>query len=173
MQKATAVTITHVVATSQRPYEQVKASLEVQMPELVIDPESIKQSVAANASWDQIRQAIEQRLGGSGLGVFSKVEQGELLSAQGKRGRAAQYSIGNPLLAIQMIVHDREVALYAPLRLAIYENEQGGTSITYDRFTSVVAPYRHPEIARVAEIVEQKLEDVVASALGLIDQASV
>jgi uncharacterized protein (DUF302 family) len=118
----------------------------------------------AHASWEQITQAIEKRLGTSGFSIFGKVEQGLLLSLAGKPRGAGQYSIGNPLLAIQMIEHVPEVALYAPLRLAVYEGEQGKTFIAYDRFSSLLSQYERVEIGPIAKLVEQKLEQLVAEA---------
>jgi len=39
------------------------------------------------ASWDEIVRAIEQQLGPCGFSIFGKVEQGQLLSLAGKRGK--------------------------------------------------------------------------------------
>ena len=78
----------------------------------------------AHPSWEQVPQAIEKKMGTSGFNIFCKVEHGQLLSLAGKVSRVSQYAIGNPLLAMQMVEHVSEVALYAPLRLAVYE---GGT----------------------------------------------
>lgn len=74
--------------------------------------------------------------------------------------------IGNPLLAIQMIEHEPQIALYAPLRLAVYETADGAVCVSYDRFTSLVAPYRRPAVAEVAAAVQRKLEELVAAAVG-------
>ena len=63
-----------------------------------------------------------------------------------------------------MIEHAPEAALYAPLRLAVYENHAGKASVAYERFTSQLAQYPYPEIASVAQLVDQKLEDLVAQA---------
>ena len=165
MRQMTKNTVEHVVVITRPSYEQVKASLEAQMNVLGNTDELMTQLVAAKASWDQVRETIENRIGPSGFAIFGKVEQGQLLSLAGKPRRVVQYAVGNPFLAIQMIEHAPEVALYAPLRLAVYEAENGGTCISYDRFTSVVARYPHPEVARVAKDVEQKLEDLVAQAI--------
>jgi hypothetical protein len=59
-----------------------------------------------------------------------------------------------------------EAALYAPLRLVVYENRAGKAVAAYERFTSQLAQYPHPEIAPVAQLVEQKLEELVAKAGG-------
>lgn len=67
--------------------------------------ELVGEFVAAKLSWDQIKEAMEKRMGQSGFTIFSKVEQGELLAFAGKSVRACQYAVGSPLLAIAMIEH--------------------------------------------------------------------
>jgi uncharacterized protein (DUF302 family) len=53
------------------------------------------------------------------------------------------------------------VALYAPLRLAVYEEDENTTVIEYDRFASLVAQYNDEHIARIAQMVDQKLDALV------------
>src|SRR5258708_31000549 len=83
-------------------------------------------------------------------------------SRVGKISRAIQYSIGNPMIAIQMTKHQPEAALYAPLHLVVYEDEEGKTFAAYDSFISLLAQYQREEITQVARVVEQKLEALVA-----------
>ncbi len=111
-------------------------------------------------------QTIEERLGTSGLSLFSRVEHSHLLSLLGKTSRATQYTIGNPLLALQMTRYMPEAALYAPLKLVVYEDEQGNTFLAYDSFVSQLAQYQREEITRVARLVEHKLEALVAEVTG-------
>jgi uncharacterized protein (DUF302 family) len=105
-------------------------------------------------------------LGQAVFTILGKFDQGALLTLGGKPTRAVQYAISNPLLAIQMIEHAQEVALYAPLRLAVYENRAGHAFVAYERFTSQLAQYPNPEIAPVAQLVEEKLEELVAEVTG-------
>ena len=166
MRQTTQITIEHIVVASDRSYEQVIEALEAQLG-LRADWEKItRDSKTTNVSWEQAVQIVEQQLGTSGFTIFSKIEQGSLLTLAGKPTRAVQYAIGNPLLAIQMIEHAPEAALYAPLRLAVYENRAGKAFVAYERFTSQLAQYPNPEIAPVAQLVEQKLEELVAKATG-------
>ena len=53
-----------------------------------------------------------------------------------------------------MIDHALEVWLYAPLRLVLYESRDGNTFVAYNRFASLLAQYRHPEVARITHVVE-------------------
>jgi uncharacterized protein (DUF302 family) len=160
------INVEHVVVQSNRGYEEVKATLEERMGMLGNTDELARQLTAMKAPWGQIAKAIEERMGSSGFTVFSKIEQGQILSLAGKSRKVIQYAVGNPLLAIQMIEHVPEVALYAPLRLTVYEGHNGKTLVAFDRLTSLLVQYRHPEVARVAEVVEQKLEALVAEATG-------
>jgi uncharacterized protein (DUF302 family) len=166
MKQTTQITIEHIVVASDRSYEQVIEALEAQLG-LRADWEKITRELkTTNASWEQAVQIVEQQLGTSGFTILGKLDQGALLTLAGKPTRAVQYALGNPLLAIQMIEHAPEVALYAPLRLAVYENRAGNAFVAYERFTSQLAQYPNPEIAPVAQLVEQKLEELVAKATG-------
>jgi uncharacterized protein (DUF302 family) len=166
MKQMTRITIEHIVVASDRSYEQVIEALEAQLG-LRADWDKIaRELITTNTSWEQAAQLVEQQLGTSGFTILSKIEPGNLLTLSGKPTRAAQYAIGNPLLAMQMIEHAPEVALYAPLRLVVYENRAGQAVVAYERFTSQLAQYPHPQIATVAQLVEQKLEALVAQATG-------
>jgi uncharacterized protein (DUF302 family) len=164
------ITIEHIVVTSDRSYEQVIEALEAQLGRA--DWENIAQQLKmTNATFEQVVQTIEQQIGTSGFAIFGKLEQGALLTyLAGKPTRSNQYLIGNPLLAIQMIKHEPEVAFYAPLRLAVYEDRAGKTAVAYERFTSQLAQYSNPEIAPVAQLVEEKWEKLITEAIGGVPQ---
>ena len=166
MKEVTRRVIEHIVLTSEQPYGDVKAALESRMSVLGNTDELVRQFISAKASWDQIKQGIAERMGKSGFTIFSKIEQGQLLAFAGKPVPVCQYAIGNPLLAIEMIEHVPEVALYAPLRSALYELE-GKTRIAYDRFTSVLSSYQNSRIDEVAARVERHLEQLIEEALGV------
>lgn len=44
-----------------------------------------------------------------------------------------------------------------------YEDEAGKTFVAYDNFVSLLAQYQREEITQVAQIVEQKLEALLAA----------
>ena len=61
-----------------------------------------------------------------------------------------------------MTMYMPEAALYAPLKLVVYEDEEDRTFVAFDSFTSLLVQYQHKEITQVAQLVEQKLEALVA-----------
>ena len=82
------------------------------------------------------RAKIEAMAGPSGFMLFATQDHGSLLRLAGQKRRAIQYVVGNPLFALQMTQHDIRASLYAPLRVLIYEDEEGQTCVEYDRPSS-------------------------------------
>ena len=163
MRHTTHITIEHVVVASNQPYEKVIDAFEARLGPAENWEEILRPLLAATASWELVTQTIEELIGASGLTIFSKVEHSPLLSLAGKTSRATQYTIGNPLFAVQMSRHLPEAALYAPLKVVVYEDEEGRTSVAYDSFVSLLAQYQREEINQIARHVEQKLEALVAA----------
>src|SRR5262249_6434895 len=123
MMQTSRLTIEHVVVESTRSYE-VKAALEERVGVLANADDLARDLESSHPSLDEVTKVVEKQLGSSGFSIFSRVEQGQLLSLLVNPHRAIQYAVGNPLLAIQMIAHVPEVALYARLRLTVYEGDQ-------------------------------------------------
>ena len=72
MRHITHIIIDHVVVSSERSYEAVKASLEARMGLLGNTDEFVRQ-VAAHALWEQVvARVIEKRLGLSGFSKSSR-----------------------------------------------------------------------------------------------------
>jgi uncharacterized protein (DUF302 family) len=64
-----------------------------------------------------------------------------------------------------MMQHVPEVALYVPLRLVVYQDEQGRVCASYDQPSSVLGSYQHEAIVRIAQLLDQKLAALVARAV--------
>jgi hypothetical protein len=52
---------------------------------------------------------------------------------------------------IRMTQHAFGAGLYAPLRLAVYENPSGGTNFEYDLPSTQVSLFQNPQIDEVAK----------------------
>ena len=73
--------------------------------------------------------------------IFLVFDHGAALNMVGARRNAKQYLIGNPLTAIQMSQHDIRAALYAPLRVLVYEQKAGQTIVEYDQPSSLFGQF--------------------------------
>jgi uncharacterized protein (DUF302 family) len=161
-ERVTQVRVEHVVVAANQPYEKVIGALEKRLSAPKNWGEILQPLMVARASWEEVGQAIEAHVGSAGLTIFNRVEHSPLLALAGKRSRAVQYSIGNPWLAVQMTQYEPEAALYAPLRLVVYEDEAGRTFVAYDSFVSLLGQYEREEVAAGARVVQRKLEALVA-----------
>jgi uncharacterized protein (DUF302 family) len=164
MSQTTRNIIEHISVTTNQPYDNVVAAFDARLGPAREWAAIIGQLLGAHASWQQVEETITAQIGESGLALFFAVDHTPLLALAGKTSRAKQYAIGNPLLAVQMTRYVPEAALYAPLRLVVYENEGGQAIVAYDRFVSLIAQYQRPEMIDVAQEVERKLEALIAAA---------
>jgi|AGTN01.2.fsa_nt_gi Uncharacterized conserved protein len=116
------------------------------------------------AAPDKVRDRIEKAAGEEGLMIFAIRDHGRLLSLYGTPKKAKQYVIGNPLIAVEMTRHDLRAGLYAPLRIFVYETEDGSTRVEYDLPSSLFGQFDDPEVVEVARSLDAKLANVIKKA---------
>ena len=75
-----------------------------------------------------------------------------------------QYDIGNPLTASKMTRHQPPAALYAPLRVVLFEDEQGRGIFEYDRPSSFFSQYGDERVTEVGRYLDATLEAVLRNA---------
>jgi uncharacterized protein (DUF302 family) len=153
------VDMVHVVVASTKPFAVVRAALEGAVPRL--DPE-IPELVASGVT-DRLKQRLEAA---PELSIFSEFNHGALLGIYGMQLSAVQYLIGNPLTASTMTRHDVAAGLYAPLRVILYETEEGGSRFEYDLPSSLFGQFGDERIAKVAYGLDNALSRVISSAAG-------
>src|SRR5215469_8135608 len=153
------VQMEHVAIEATKPFEAVKAALENLVPWL--DPvisEALRQGDIARA-----KEALQR---GPELAIFSARDHGGLLRIAGLARKAVQYEIGNPLTAARMTQHRMAAALYAPLRVLLYENETGRAVFEYDRPSSLFGQFGDERVTAVGCELDAKLESVLVKAAG-------
>jgi uncharacterized protein (DUF302 family) len=158
----TRITVDHVRVVADKPFDQVIKAFEQQLGQF--NPEVYK-SLAAGEDAEKVRAKIETMVGPSGFMLFRTSDHGALLRLAGQKKQAIQYLVGNPLFAIQMTQHDIRASLYAPLRVLLYENEQGKTNVEYDKPSSLFGQFGNAKVTEVGTMLDQKLEQLVGKAL--------
>jgi uncharacterized protein (DUF302 family) len=155
---ARAIQIEHVVMRSMKNFAEVRAALEHSVP--MLNPEVSSLIAAADAK--QLRETLEA---GPELSIFLSRDHGSLLRITGSARKAVQYEIGNPLTASKMTRHQLAAGLYAPLRVVLYEDEQGGSVFEYDRPSSLFGQFADQQIDGVAGGLDLALERALRNAL--------
>jgi uncharacterized protein (DUF302 family) len=157
-------TTTHVREQTEKQFGEVTKDFERQLGKF--DP-AVFQALRPDAERvDDARARIEAMAGSSGFMLLGTTDHGTLLSVFGVKTKAIQYVLGNPLIAIQMTQHNLAAGLYAPLRVLVYEDNRGRTCLEYDKPSSLFGQFNDDRITTVASLLDRKLEDLIAAAVG-------
>jgi hypothetical protein len=148
--------IEHVRINSTKTFAEVEAALSAELPQL--DPAI--SAALANGNEQRARE-LE---GGSKLFIFLKRDHGALLQITGRPGKALQYEIGNPLTATRMTRHQLPAALYAPLRVVLYENAAGSATFEYDRPSKLFGQFGDERVTAVGRELDAALEGALRRA---------
>jgi uncharacterized protein (DUF302 family) len=144
--------VEHIKITTKKSYPEVKAGIE----KLGRLDESVRALLAKN-DIEGFRAASKRVAGDDGLAIHYVAAHGDLLALKGERRPVTAYLIGNVLSAVEMTSVNPAAALYAPLRVVIYANDKGGTTMEYDRPTSMFGQFKEPAIDAMAQSLDQRL----------------
>lgn len=151
--------IAHVIVESTKPFDAVRAALEKLVPHL--DPEIA--TLVSNGPTDRLRQRLEA---GAELSIFLELDHGAVLEIYGRRRKAVQYLIGNPLTASKMTRFGLAAGLYAPLRVILYEADDGRSRFEYDLPSSLFRQFGDERITEVGRMLDVELAKALSSAAG-------
>ncbi len=98
------------------------------------------------------------------MSIFEERDHGSLLQVWGYRRDALQYEIGNPLTASQMTRYRLSAALYAPLRVVLFEDEQGRGVFEYDKPSSFFGQYGDAQVTEMGRYLDVALEAALREA---------
>lgn len=146
--------VQHVAVDVARPFDEFTQQLEIALGRLD------RLTVAQTATHPAYVEARLRQMGGAqDLILFGVEDHGQLFALLGEPPRQLrQYSIGNPLIALQMTQHDERAALYAPLRVLVYAGPgQASTRVEYDLPSDLFGQFGNAEVTRVAKGLDDKL----------------
>ena len=152
------IQVEHVTIRSSKAFADVRAKLEHAVPNL--NPEITSLMVSGDAKRLQERLEV-----GPELAIFLSRDHGGLLRITGQARKAVQYEIGNPLTASKMTRHQLAAGLYAPLRIVLYEDQEGHSVFEYDRPSSLFGQFVDQQVDDVARGLDVALERALRRAL--------
>lgn len=145
------ITIEHVRIICKLPFAKVRAALEAQLPKL----DANIRVLLSNGNQEGIKKHEEH---GPKLFMFLERDHGELLQIVGRKRNAVQYEIGNPITASKMTRHHLGAALYAPLRVVLFETESGEAVFEYDKPSTLFGQWGDERITEVGRYLDQELQ---------------
>ena len=154
------IQVEHVIIRSTKSFADVRAKLEHSLPQL--NPEITSLMISGDTK--RLQEKLEA---GSELAIFLSRDHGGLLRITGQPRKALQYEIGNPLTASKMTRHQLAAGLYAPLRVVLYEDQEGRSVFEYDRPSSLFGQFGDQQVDEVARGLDVALERALRQALGV------
>jgi len=107
-------------------------------------------------------ERLKAAAGDQGLMLFQGTnDHGILFATIGQSRKALRYHIGNPQIALKMTSHNISAALYAPLTVLVYQIDEGHMRVEYDRPSSVFGQFNDPDIDKIANILDIKLNNII------------
>ena len=151
------IAVEHIKISSERSFAEVRRRLEGTLPKL-------DASIAEVLRSGDQKRAKDYEESGPKLSIFEERDHGALLRIWGSRRNALQYEIGNPLTASKMTRYQLPAALYAPLRVVLFEDEQGRGILEYDKPSSFFGQYGDERVTEVGRYLDDALEAALRKA---------
>ncbi|MEJ0093923.1 MAG: DUF302 domain-containing protein [Methylocella sp.] len=149
----TSVVMEHVTIETSTPYQLVTSRLDAEVKRF---DESYRELLQENKI-AELRMKLTQALAPDGFMIHFVAEQGDLLALEGRRQQGDVYYLGDVLAAAEMTKLNFSAALYAPLRLNVYENARGGTTFEYDKPSTQFGQFHNAEIDEVAQTLDDHM----------------
>jgi uncharacterized protein (DUF302 family) len=149
---STPLPVEHIKIVSSKPYAEVKANIE----KLGRFDDRVR-AFLRNNDIDGLRAALKEIAGADGLAIHYVATHGDLLALKGKRRELIAYLIGNVLSAVEMTSVNPAAGLYAPLRVVVYANDKGGTTLEYDKPSSLFGQFKDPTIDEIRVSLDNRL----------------
>jgi len=157
MIKRHTIGVEHIRIECAKLFADVRAALERSVPQL--DPTLVKALAAGD-----VERANRAKAQGPELFIFQIRDHGALLAIAGKARNALQYDIGNPVTASLMTRHWLSAALYAPIRVVLYEDDAGHDVFEYDQPSTTFGQFGDERVTAVARGLDAGLERVLRGA---------
>jgi len=151
--------IEHRIIRCARAFERVHDALIASVP-------ALKPELAEMLARGETEKVEAARRNLPKLWIFSTRDHGSLTAADGLKSKAIQYEIGNPLTAERMTRYRLGAGLYAPLRVVLYEDEDGQAIFEYDLPSSVFGQFNDERVTAVGFELDGDLDSVLSAAAG-------
>lgn len=117
--------------------------------------------------FDALVERVERASEKHGLGVVAKASASRGAAARGVKipGNAVVMVFRNDI-AVRLLAASVPAGIEAPLRIYVTENAGGTATLSYRAPSALFAPYRNPEVDRIARELDALLGGIVKDAVG-------
>ena len=148
---------------SRRSFDEVLQRLRQLVP-IAITPDQYPAAMAkaGGVNLESFEKVVRSRTEQTGFMLFAEFDYHQFLGLYGIQRKLARLILGNPVIAVTMIRHDLEAALFAPVELLLVEDENHeGVTVIYDLPSSLMVTRENTPLLEAATALDAKLKDLV------------
>jgi uncharacterized protein (DUF302 family) len=162
----TTVPITRVTVRTQRPFDDVVAAVYAGLGR-VPDFRGLVERWSSARDAAEFEATVGAVSGSSGLIEFLSLDLGAALTIRdpARSLRLLRIIAGNPVTMSSMAATVADVGSYAPVTILIAERGEG-TTLSYDRVASAIAPYASDEASAIAASLDDAVVTLLQHAAG-------
>jgi len=126
-------------------------------------PYGIQKTVTG--TFAEVVEKVKSALAKEGFGILTEINVKETLKKKLDIDYPNYQILGvcHPQSAYQVLKKEQEIGLLLPCNIIVYEKENGNITVSAIRPTVAMQVVKNDEITGIANEVEQKLEQVIAS----------
>ena len=157
------ITIERFIVISAKTFAEVASAIAAQVGHP--DIKQFYEAIQAAEDDQELQRVVNDAIGPSDLMEFMRFDQDAVLRHELGPGapNIMRLLIGNPLTMRKMARHVHDAGSYAPVTVLIDERADG-VHLSYDRMTSLIAPYENSEALQVAKDLDNKVERILNAA---------
>lgn len=148
---------------SSKPFEAVLTALRA----AVGHPDMTEFATATKdaRTFTKLEDAVRQGLGKVGLMMFIELDHGVTLRNESglDAPKIVRLVVGNPMIMKEMVKCVPDAGSYAPVT-ALVDERPDGVHLSYDKMTSLLAPYGNADALAVARDLDSKIERLLREA---------
>jgi uncharacterized protein (DUF302 family) len=114
-------------------------------------------TVQSKLNFEDTESQLRQLIAKNGMMVLSELNQGKILSMTGISVKAISLFVGNPQVGNKLFTENRAVGLVVPVRLNVYEGNDGKTYVNYVKPSFNLSSFNNEKINKIAGSLDQKL----------------
>jgi len=113
--------------------------------------------VHSSLSYQQTMENLRKLVSKNGMMVMGEVNQGKIMSMAGMSIKATSLLIGSPVVGKKLFSENIGAAAAAPFRVTVFEDESGGTIVSYFKPSDLLASFGGEQTAMVASELDKEM----------------
>jgi uncharacterized protein (DUF302 family) len=129
--------------------------------------QDVRITAVSRAPFQKVAEALERAIAEEKMGLVCHANAQRGAAGRGVTIKGNQVlMVFRPDFAIRLLAADPRAGFEAPIRIYVYENNDGTATVSYVPPSAVFAPYRNPEVQAIGTELDPIFKAIVERALA-------